>query len=286
MWRRFSKGEENVFPRGTTPLRDVFCLLKSIRLWGPEDRIYETHAVQYWTESLELDGDRDVPFEIELFYRKNENKRAEIVTRLSGIVESMQGHIINECLIPEIAYHALKVSLPRNQIQNLVSKYDEIELAKVDDIMFFRPICQSMFSNENSTLLVEDTEITDATMDENAVIAVLDGMPMQNHRLLKDKLIIDDPDDFGTNYQVKDRKHGTAMASLILASDNLIFAEVKITVTKLLNDIMVEIECEKQLYIGYKTKATAKAHVHSILQKLCATSRTQATVMAMKEGLV
>lgn len=34
------------------------------------------------------------------------------------------------------------------------------------------------------------------------------------------------------------------------------------------------------------TRATAKAHVHSILQKLCATSRTQATVMAMKERLV
>ena len=34
------------------------------------------------------------------------------------------------------------------------------------------------------------------------------------------------------------------------------------------------------------TKATAKAHVHSILQKLCAASRTQATVLAMKEGLV
>lgn len=34
------------------------------------------------------------------------------------------------------------------------------------------------------------------------------------------------------------------------------------------------------------TRATAKAHVHSILQKLCASSRTQATVLAMKEGLV
>jgi len=33
-------------------------------------------------------------------------------------------------------------------------------------------------------------------------------------------------------------------------------------------------------------KATAKAHVHSILQKLNATTRTQATVTAMKEGLV
>lgn len=34
------------------------------------------------------------------------------------------------------------------------------------------------------------------------------------------------------------------------------------------------------------TRATAKAHVHSILQKLCAASRTQATVTAMKEGLI
>ena len=34
------------------------------------------------------------------------------------------------------------------------------------------------------------------------------------------------------------------------------------------------------------TRATAKAHVHSILQKLCAATRTQATVLAMKEGLV
>ena len=33
-------------------------------------------------------------------------------------------------------------------------------------------------------------------------------------------------------------------------------------------------------------RATAKAHVHSILQKLCAATRTQATSMAMKEGLV
>ena len=34
------------------------------------------------------------------------------------------------------------------------------------------------------------------------------------------------------------------------------------------------------------SKATAKAHVHSILQKLCTTSRTQATVRALNEGLV
>ena len=34
------------------------------------------------------------------------------------------------------------------------------------------------------------------------------------------------------------------------------------------------------------TRATAKAHVHSILQKLCVSSRTQEKVTAMKAGLV
>lgn len=34
------------------------------------------------------------------------------------------------------------------------------------------------------------------------------------------------------------------------------------------------------------SKATAKAHVHSILQKLYAENRTQATILALKEGLV
>lgn len=34
------------------------------------------------------------------------------------------------------------------------------------------------------------------------------------------------------------------------------------------------------------TKATAKAHVHSILQKLCVDDRTQAAVLAMRQGLV
>lgn len=36
----------------------------------------------------------------------------------------------------------------------------------------------------------------------------------------------------------------------------------------------------------YITRATAKAHVHSILQKLYVDDRTKAAIMAMKEGLV
>ena len=42
-------------------------------------------------------------------------------------------------------------------------------------------------------------------------------------------------------------------------------------------------EIAKKLFI---TRATAKAHVHSILQKLYVDDRTQAAVTAMREGLV
>ena len=61
------------------------------------------------------------------------------------------------------------------------------------------------------------------------------------------------------------------------------FTERELDVLSLMVDGLTNPQIADKLVI---TRATAKAHVHSILQKLCATSRTQATVMAMKEGLV
>lgn len=59
--------------------------------------------------------------------------------------------------------------------------------------------------------------------------------------------------------------------------------ERELDVLSLMVDGLTNPQIAEKLVI---TKATAKAHVHSILQKLSAASRTQATVMAMKEGLV
>ncbi|WP_256710518.1 S8 family peptidase [Paenibacillus sp. FSL H8-0548] len=50
-------------------------------------------------------------------------------------------------------------------------------------------------------------------------MAVLDGFPMQNHSLLSDRLIIDDPDNWASDYVVRDRVHGTAMTSLVIHGD-------------------------------------------------------------------
>ena len=59
--------------------------------------------------------------------------------------------------------------------------------------------------------------------------------------------------------------------------------ERELEVLELMVDGLTNPQIAEKLII---TRATAKAHVHSILQKLCAVSRTQATVTAMKEGLV
>jgi len=54
-------------------------------------------------------------------------------------------------------------------------------------------------------------------------------------------------------------------------------------VLKLIVDGLSNPEIAEKLVV---TKATAKAHVHSILQKLCVDDRTQAAVLAMRQGFV
>lgn len=59
--------------------------------------------------------------------------------------------------------------------------------------------------------------------------------------------------------------------------------ERELEVLQLIVDGLSNPEIAERLYI---TKATAKAHVHSILQKLCVDDRTQAAVLALRQGYV
>ena len=47
-------------------------------------------------------------------------------------------------------------------------------------------------------------------------VALLDGLPLGNHAALAGRLIIDDSDDVASRYTAGQRRHGTAMASLIV----------------------------------------------------------------------
>lgn len=218
LWQRYQNGEADVFKRGFAGLRDVFTHIKDLRKWDARDRIAETHALDYWRESLEFYGNSPVPFEVELFYRSDAVKRSNASETICREIQSLEGRVIQECVIGEIFYHGMLVELPRVSIEGLVNRYEEIELSQVDDIMFFRPVCQSAFVSTTDSEIYTSTE-EESLPTGDAVVAVFDGMPMQNHRLLRGRVIIDDPDDYATGYESKYRVHGTSMVSLAIYGD-------------------------------------------------------------------
>lgn len=219
LWERYNNGETEVFQRGFAGLRDIFINIKNIRRWNAQDRISETHAIEYWNEQLELDGDNPVAFEIELFYRKEQAKRTLSTQAISYEVRQLNGKILQECVIDSIAYHALLVQLPRSSIETLVDNYESVSLAQVDDIMFFRPTCQSAFLSNYDTEKYAGSIDRSVVTTGDPVVAVIDGMPVQNHPLLQGRIIIDDPDEYANGYESKYRIHGTAMTSLVVYGD-------------------------------------------------------------------
>ena len=55
--------------------------------------------------------------------------------------------------------------------------------------------------------------------EAHPLIALLDGMPLTGHRLLDNRVVVDDPDDYEAAYQAHERVHGTSMASVICHGD-------------------------------------------------------------------
>lgn len=218
MWKQYKDHEDFVFQHGLTGLRDIFINLRDIRRWEAKDRIEETGVMEYWVDSLEKETD-EVNFEIELFFRASGERRTIVSGNIRQDIDSMDGHVIGECVIDQIHYHCILAALPRNKVQALVDNYEDIELVRIDDIMFFRPVGQIAVEVQGETEEFDLETGEEEQSEEPPIVAILDGYPMENHLLLSNKLIIDDPEGWVQDYLVRHRVHGTAMASLVLYGD-------------------------------------------------------------------
>ena len=218
LWERYVDGED-VFPYGFGGLKDIFTHIKDIRSWNAQDRIEETHVMDYWKEELEFTGSNVVPFEIELFFRRDSSKRRKASEYIEYVVKQLGGKVLQNCVIEGIQYHSLLVSLPKKVISNLVNNYEDIQLVKIDDVMFFRPVSQAMETTYTDTCRYDLEGNVEEKIGENPILALFDGMPIQNHKLLKNRLLVDDPDEYEKGYLEKYRCHGTAMASLMIYGD-------------------------------------------------------------------
>ncbi len=207
------------FERGLTRFRDVFLCLKDIRRWSVRDRIEETGLLDVWREDLMHDGNRPVSFEVELWFRASPENRREAQTEISTLIVSLGGRIVGSSAIEEVAYHALLAEVPA-QAANQIVNHPDVDLIKCDSVVFFRPVGQMATGKKPFEGELLDQEASELALPTGEpVLAVLDGLPLANHNLLADRLIIDDPDDHASAYTVADRIHGTAMASLVVHGD-------------------------------------------------------------------
>lgn len=125
--------------------------------------------------------------------------------------------MVHEAVIREISYHGALIDIPAAEVRNLI-EHRAVSLALADDIMFLRP--QSVLLAPLEIEPGADGTAADRTPAAGTpVAALLDGMPVQEHALLTDRLVLDDPDDLQARALVSRRVHGTAMASLILHGD-------------------------------------------------------------------
>ena len=214
LWARWSSNDK--IEKAFRPWQSVFARLRDIRRWGPEDRIFETGLQQNW-EFQKTYGPSQISVEIELWFRK-EDQRDAAAARVKTLVQEAGGRVVSSAVIGGIAYHALLASLPPTSVEALLNDRS-IKLIQADDIQLFRPVPQGVEVPGQECLDRDVGDIWQTVEMLPPTVALLDGLPLENHKLLQNRLIVDDPDEWAPTYQSGYRHHGTAMASLIQHGD-------------------------------------------------------------------
>lgn len=218
LWNTITSGKQ--LERGYTTWEKILRNMVRIRFWNETDRIRETNVINYFKEELEIhrESRKQIIFDLELWYNPNPEKRRQIEESVNQLISSENGKILNTCLITEIRFHALKMSLPYQNIEKILL-LDFPGIFYHNDIKFIRPAGQSVGHLLEGEPLSKPEEKEIPLPDDRIIAACLDGYPLPNHSLLSGRISIDDPDDFLSSYQAKEMIHGTGIVSLICHGD-------------------------------------------------------------------
>jgi hypothetical protein len=219
LWHAFRQNPDNPrFRHGLSKWGQLFRQLSDLHPWGPQDRLFETGLQEDWAQRVRA-GEEKLCVEIELWFRKDVAARRRASTVVRSLVSRAGGRVVAEACIQEAAYHAILSELPIKQVEALLVP-SETELVRCEQVMFFRPLGQAAAPMPDDFFFSLDVDTGLPTHSkEPPVVALLDGLPLENHHLLANRLIVDDPEGWAADYPSDQRFHGTAMASLILYGD-------------------------------------------------------------------
>ncbi|UZE10923.1 S8 family peptidase [Pseudomonas sp. B21-053] len=212
LWDIYSKNKE--LPPGQKEWKELFSQLKDIRPWGAKDRL--TNEAINFISALDEKSSSEVHLELEAVFHNNNIKDISTKKNLVQALTSLSATILDSTIIPEIRYHALLISISYDNAKKLLDLSNPI--LNLDEIAFIRPQAMSLPNQDSEQ---DDTSSIESRAQSTRppIAALFDGVVIQNHNLLKDRLIIDDSENLESNSPVNTRSHGTAMASLILHGD-------------------------------------------------------------------
>lgn len=214
LWRAWKR--DQTVPYGYSPLRELFAHLKDVRPWGPQDRLKMLDWDEHFAGRV---TDQPHAIEIELWYRGSPQRRLASQRAVTTLVERAGGQVITFAVIEQIGYHGLKCTVPTPVLEELArGNFEAVNLVRSANIMYLRVGGQAVPISGPAT---GSTPVEDSPLPVgDPVVCLLDGVPAANHPLLRDRVIVHDPDDLLGNATVVDElKHGTWMASAIVWGD-------------------------------------------------------------------
>ncbi len=155
--------------------------------------------------------------EVELVFRANDEIAQTADNKVVATINGEGGRILSRCRIGEIAYHALLVTLPVEAVRRVIERSAR-GISGLDSVMHIRP--QSVASDVDTGEATLSAEVPALpSVEKSPILAILDGVPVSEHPLLRGRLNVDDQFQLEPRALVEERTHGTAMASLILHGD-------------------------------------------------------------------
>lgn len=216
LWDTWTKGR---------PLNDdfkdwerVFACLDDLRRWGAKDRVSKTHAEAFKQLADDLGQNEEIHVEIELVFR-SQDRADELRKSLRDRLSAAGATEVAAARHEGFGYDALLVSISRAAAIELASRADK-GLASFNEAFRIRPQSIGFGDPSNSENATAPEMGPLATSTGQPVVAIFDAVPVQNHPLLADRITLSDPNNLEA-LAAGPRRHGTAIASLVIHGDLL-----------------------------------------------------------------
>jgi hypothetical protein len=216
LFRMYSRGE--TLPHNFGAFSELFAHVKDVRPWEFHDRVADTGLEEYLLDQISIGG-QSLVCSVELFSVGDSNRDAESVARVQAAIRYAGGEVLSSVVIADIRHAEIRTRIPIVGIHTVLD-LESISVFRLDEVMFVRPRSQALVEYDESGDGKEEPEQNNVVPARTEPrLALLDGVPVQNHPLLTGRILFDDPDNLEASAPVQQRIHGTAMLSLVLHGD-------------------------------------------------------------------